>query len=828
MTGFLEKLEFVAMKATLARWLGVLLFCAIGPFLGPLQAAMAPLPFTLGTPAPGEIERFEIGDQSYYTFTLTTEGGVRPSILYGTSAGFMADRIVFNNLSNQITALGNVRVTLGPQVLYGDHLEYDTELGRGMLTNADLRSDEISVSGGKIDIREVIVKDGDRLQEQWNFEVVDGSVTASGFTIPLYHVDAEFIRLVPRIRAWLYGAAYHVTNIPFMYVPIPYLTRSLRKEPFAYVFEPGYQDEKGGIILNRFHLHYQDIIHPLARGTIYVDGFTRQGVGTGARWNYLREPEADSYLYGYYIDQQDDFDEDQDARVQTEGSRGKIAFQHFQRFGKEKDWTLTAKGRRLSDPDFDEDYDDEEKTREFTTDDLDTDRDAFVNLSRRDRNSNFRVIYKERLEDFNLSEFQEDERAPEVVYDSKLRPFEGTDIFHRLQFSAGRYKSHQTTSIGNVERILPPTDPENLDADIEQEVERADLQLELNRPYPFQTFTVIPFIGYEGTVYGDATRKTRIWTHSGENDREVLVEEYDSLIRNVGKAGVEFNTKRIFEFDDPSGEIERRLLVKPSVTLLGLIPSEDLEDLHPDATKWRRLAPGGRQIQFSEELSRQDRPGFVTIDEIDSIRDEFAGLVLRLENRYQTRTKGGILRDVVRGSVSTAVDFTETEEGEEEFATVFGELHVSPFDWLAYDGFIQYEPQGSFIQSMRNAIIWSPIDPLSFEVAYSRYQFTEDADEEEELAFLVDWDLSIRYSLLYEERYDLDDSLTRLRRLGVKRDFHDWILNVGITQRERESREKSFGAYFNLTFVFPRSVSDKLPTDTVGGDDERGILPPGI
>ncbi len=814
------------MKLTYSNLLCVVPVVAL--FLGTgLAQAAGPLPFTLGTPVPAEIERFEIGDESYYTFTLVTEDGVRPSILYGTSAGFMADRIVYNNHSNQITAVGNVRVTLGPQVMYGGHLEYDTELGRGMLTNADLRSDEISVSGGKIDIREVIVKDDDDLQEQWNFEVVDGSLTASGFTIPLYHVDADFIRLLPKIRAWLYGASYHVTNIPYLYIPMPYITRSLRKEPFAYVFEPGYQSEKGFIVLNRFHFHYQDEIHPLARGTAYVDGFSHQGVGVGGKWNYLREPEADSYLYGYYIDQGNDFDENSDARVDTKGSRGKVAFQHFQRLGENKDWTVTAKGRRLSDPDFDEDYQNEEETRGFTNDDLETDRDAFVNLARRDRNSNFRVIYKERLEDFNLNEFPEDERQ-EVLYDSKLRPFDGTDIYHRYQLSAGHYKSHQTTDIGNIQRILPPSVSETLDADIEQEFERADFTFDLNRPFALDKFSLIPFVGYEGTAYGNAYRKTRIWTHSGSNDREELVEEFDSRFRHVGKAGIEFNTKRIFNLTDPGAEIERRLLLKPSITLLGLLPNEDFEDLNPDSMRWNRVSPGRRQIQFSEELAKVDRPGFPEIDQIDSIRDEFGGLVLRMESRYQTRAKGGVIRDIVRGTVSTAIDFTENDPGEEELATVIGELYVSPTEWLAYNGYLEYEPQGSFIQSSRNALTWSPFDPLSFEVAYSRFQFTETSTEEEELAFLVDVDLSIRYSINYEERYDLDDNITRLRKIGIQRDFHDWILNVGFTQSQRESRDKSFGTYFNLSFVFPRSVSNKLPYDSIGGDDEEGLLPPEI
>ncbi|MCB9784928.1 MAG: hypothetical protein H6751_18305 [Candidatus Omnitrophica bacterium] len=814
------------MKTRRLVGLIVPLFLAL---FGRIEAAEAagPFPFTLGTPVPAEMERFEIGDQSYYTFTLSTENGIRPSILYGTSAGFMADRIVYNSFSRQITAVGNVRVTLGPQVMYGDHLEYDTEMGRGMLTNADLRSDEISVSGGKIDIREIVVQDDDDLQERWNFEVVDGSVTTSGFTIPLYHVDAEFLRLVPKIRAWLYSASYHVTNIPYLYVPFPYLTRSLRKEPFAYVFEPGYSDEKGFILLNRFHFHYQDEIHPLARGTAYVDGYTHQGVGVGGKWNYLREPEADSYLYGYYIDQQNDFDEKPDARVNTEGSRGKIAFQHFQRFGKDKEWTVTAKGRRLSDPDFDEDYDDEERTRGFTENDLETDRDAFVNVARRGRNSNMRAIYKERLEDFNINEYPEDERQ-EVVYDSKLRPFQGTEIYHRYDFSAGHYKSHQTTSIDNIDRIQPPSVSENLDADIEQEFDRADFSYELNRPFPLDTFTLVPFAGYEGTAYSDAYRKTRVWTHSGENEREALVEEYDSRFRHVGKAGIEFNTKRIFNLNDPGAEINRRLLVKPTITLLGILPNEDFENVHPDDSKWRRYAAGTRQIQFSEELPHADRPGFPDIDQIDSIRDEFGGFELRLESRYQTRKAGGPVRDVIRGTLSTAVDFTETHSWEQEWSTVIGELYVSPYDWISYNSYVEYEPDGSYLQSFRNALTWSPADPLSFEVAYSRFQFTQDSPEQEELALLVDLDLSIRYSINYEERYDLDDNLTRLRKIGLTRDFHDWILNVGVTQRQRESREKSFGTYFTMTFVFPRSVSDQLPVDSVSGDDEEGIYPPGI
>ena len=36
-----------------------------------------------------------------------------------------------------------------------------------------------------------------------------------------------------------------------------------------------------------------------------------------------------------------------------------------------------------------------------------------------------------RLNRLSAVEYPEDERSPEVVYDSKRRPFEGTSLFHR-------------------------------------------------------------------------------------------------------------------------------------------------------------------------------------------------------------------------------------------------------------------------------------------------------------------------------------------------------------------------------------------------------------
>jgi hypothetical protein len=711
---------------------------------------------------------------------------------------------------------------MGPQLLLGDHLEYNMDARRGTLTNAYMRGSDVLVTGGRIEIEEIDVRDRDGVEQAYNFEVRDGSITACEYTIPHYHLTADFLRVVPNVRVWLYSAAYRITKLPIFY--LPYLTRSLRKEPFAYVFEPGYDSDKGFILLNRFHFHYQDLIHPWARATVYADYFSRMGPGIGAKWTYLRQPEADSFVHGYYINQRDDFDETDDSRTDsTEGSRGKIYFQHFQRLNSQ--WTLTGKGRRLSDPDFDEDYRDEEIIRGFQSEELRSDRDAFINLARTSTNSNFRIIHKERLDDFNLLEFQEDERSPEVVYDSKRRPFDGTDIYHHFKFSAGHYKSHQTTDTGNVDRVITTA---GTDADIEQEFSRGDFEAELNRPFNVGALTVIPFAGYEGTAYSDATRKTRVWEHRGEDQLDpvqVLVEEYDGLFRHVLSGGMEFVTRRALRFDDPEKNVERRLLFEPSVTFLGQLPSEDLEDLNPDSE--HPASPASDLIVRSRDLADDLRPGFPFIDEVDSIRDEFLGLELRLESRYQTRKTGGASRDVVRAAVSTAVDFTETDDGDEEFSPVLAELFVSPFEWLHFSNYLEYEPKGSFIRSARSALRWEPAFPLAVEIAYSRFQFTEDADKQEELAVALDFPVSQRYAFTYEERFDLDDSETRLRRIGVVRDFHDWILTVGVSQRNRESRQKSFGTYFTLTLKTPRALEGALPFErAVSVDDEEGALPP--
>lgn len=822
MTGSEEKLTLLSMRGWWVASLWFLAVCVGG--LRPEGAAA--LPFTVGAPVPIDFERITLLDRSYNVYTLSTIDNTRPSILMG-DASFMADQITFDELSGQITALGDVRVTLGPQLLRGDHLEFNVESRRGILTNARMRSSELQVVGGKIEIREIDVLETEGVTQAYSYEILSGSITACEYAIPHYYLEADFFRVVPGARVWLYGAVYRVLGVPIFY--FPYLTRSLRKEPFAYVFDPGVDGDKGFVLLNRFHFHYDKEIHPLARGTVYADLYTKQGVGMGARWNYLNQPEAESYLHGYYIDQEDDFGETDEARVNTEGSRGKVAFQHFQRFG--PDWTLTGKGRRLSDPDFDEDYRTEEIIRGFSEDELSSDRDAFLNLARRQTNSNMRVIVKKRLEDFNLLEFQEDERT-EVVYDSKRRPFTGTDIYHRWKFSAGDYGSHQTTDVGNIDRIDPTVFPpsDRYDADISQNFARANLFGEINRPFNLPELSIIPFASLQLNAYSDATRFTHTWTHQGENDPSVLIEEYDGLVRAIGSAGTEFVTRRELRFDDPALGVERRLLFEPSVKLLGQAPTEDFEDYDPDNI--RELSgnnTGGFILSDDPNLSRVDKPGYPYIDDVDSIRDEFLGFEFKLESRFQTRKPGGRVRDWVVGSLSTAVDFTETEEGEEPLSTVFAELFVYPFDWLTYSSYLEYEPQGSYVRSFRNALNWRPTHLVDLGVAYSQYQFDEDVDDpEEEIAFNLNLQLSTRYTLLYTEYYDVDDSLSRRRKLVVSRDFHDWILDVGVHQSERESRDQNTSAFFSLRLKTPKSVEGGvLPVaPAIGGDQGRASLPP--
>jgi hypothetical protein len=285
-------------------------------------------------------------------------------------------------------------------------------------------------------------------------------------------------------------------------------------------------------------------------------------------------------------------------------------------------------------------------------------------------------------------------------------------------------------------------------------------------------------------------------------------------------------TRRALKFDDPAQGVERRLLFEPSIKALGRLPSSDFEDMNPDDED--PAAPGDTPaIIRSNQLARIDRPGFPYIDEVDSIRDEFGGFEFRLESRYQTRRAGGKTRDWVIGTVSTAVDFTETEEGEEPLSTVFAELFILPFDWLTFSSYLEYEPQGSFVRSFRNALTWIPTELASLGVAYSQYKFDENADEaEEDLSFFADITLSPRYKLRYQEHYDINDSMTRLRRIAVSRDFHDWIIDVGYRESQRESRERSVGTYFSLTLKTPKCLKGKIPSTSVGGDNESGIRPP--
>ncbi|MCG3196870.1 MAG: LPS-assembly protein LptD [bacterium] len=809
---------------TFRGWWGALA-CGVA---GLVVCAMAQaLPFTIGSPVPLDIERTTVAGKDYNVLTLSRVGDVRPTILYG-DASFMADRITYDELSAQITAFGNVRATVGPQLLLGEHLEYNLDARRGILTNANMRNNEIHVSGGKIEIREIDIRDKAGVEQAYSYEILDGTITACEYAIPHYHLEADFFRVVPEARVWLYGALYRVIRVPIFY--FPYLTRSLRKEPYAQVIQAGVDSNKGFTWLNRFHFHYNKVIHPLLRGTLYADYFSKQGVGVGGRWNYLNQKEAPSYIHGYFIDQKDNFDENQNAKEDTEGSRSKVAFQHFQRFNQE--WTLTGKGKVLSDPDFDEDYDAEELIRGFSREDLTNDRYPFLNLARTRTNSNFRLITKHRLQDFNVLEFQEDERD-EVVYDSKRRPITGTDFYHRFRFSAGNYASRQTVNVDRSERVdranipVAPGDTGVYELETKQDFQRANISGEVNRPLVFETFTLIPFLSLDGTAYSNAERNLRVETVRGDHLRAELDEEYDSLLRGILSGGVEFTTRRAMRFDDPAAGIERRLLLEPGIGLVGRLPTKDIEDIHPDSEDPVGLPALTDPIIRSRDPRLADNriPGWPVIDEVDSIRDEFFGFEFRLETRYQTRKAGGNVRDVVVASLSTALDFTETDRGEEEFATVFGELFVNPFEWLGFTSYLEYEPNGSFVRSFRNAVTWRPTEPLALTTAYSEFRVNESVKEaEQEVTVTADLALSSRYRLSYSEFYDINDSITRQRRFVLGRDFHDWILDVGVRESRRETKDRSIGAYFSLTLKTPKGVQG---VPGLKSDEEAGGLAAG-
>ncbi|HBN96802.1 MAG TPA: hypothetical protein DDZ66_10920 [Firmicutes bacterium] len=201
------------------------------------------------------------------------------------------DLLTMDVATGEVWVQGDVRLIQGDQELRGESLVYNVETGQGTLDQARTevvlpeKTGSIFLSGESIGI-------GDE-----KFTVMQAKFTTCDLAESHYHLATKELEYYPGEKVIIRGVTYYEGRVPLFYWP--YLVIPLGLDDGQNFFTLpvfGYSEVEGYYMKNIFNYYFNSRSH----GHLYLDLFTRLGVGVGARHFYDLENlgKGSLYLYG--------------------------------------------------------------------------------------------------------------------------------------------------------------------------------------------------------------------------------------------------------------------------------------------------------------------------------------------------------------------------------------------------------------------------------------------------------------------------------------------------------------------------------------------------
>ena len=266
-----------------------------------------------------------------------------------------ADEIRFDANRQDITAIGHVTVTAGPDVLSGQRLEMNLETETGSLSGGELFLGEnhFYIAGDRIE------KAGSETYKIDNFRI-----TTCDPADPDWHLTGRDLSVTVEGYGTMRHAAFWVKKVPVLYVPYLFFPVKTRRQTGLLVPELDYSREKGLAYGQPFFWAIDDS----SDMTFYAQAMARRGVLLGAEYRQVFDQESrlavminglnDSLRNESGPGAVDDYDygNDDDAWLRTNGGRYWFRMKQDQALG----WGIKTQVDIdvVSDQDYLKDFDD--------------------------------------------------------------------------------------------------------------------------------------------------------------------------------------------------------------------------------------------------------------------------------------------------------------------------------------------------------------------------------------------------------------------------------------------------------------------------------------
>ncbi len=233
-------------------------------------------------------------------------------------------------------ASGNVRLTDGPMVLHSNEMEWEAATGRARAQgDVWLDDPDFFLEGSSLDFQVTeklgLVEDGriymrdpgyrirgSRIEKLGvdEFLIENGSFTLCEGDVPDWKFGASRIEITKGGYARARNAVFYLSDIPVFYLPyIIYPVKTERESGFL-MPSIGYSDEKGA----QLSLVYFLDLGRNRDATIYLDHFTKMGLGKGLEYRYIEAMENEGVFEYYHLGGRKEVPDDYAWRLDHQGN----------------------------------------------------------------------------------------------------------------------------------------------------------------------------------------------------------------------------------------------------------------------------------------------------------------------------------------------------------------------------------------------------------------------------------------------------------------------------------------------------------------------------
>jgi LPS-assembly protein len=210
-----------------------------------------------------------------------------------------ADTVRYDSRTERAEASGHVFLKDPDGYLYGEQMQVEMENATGIAYNGGgfISAYDFRLSGREIE----------KLSDE-RYRVKDGFFTTCAGRVPAWKFGARSVSVTPEGFARAKHVKFYLKDLPVLYLPyIVYPVRTKRSSGFLLPMG-GYSSDRG----MQLSLAYYQVLGQNQDATVYVDHFSKMGLGTGLEYRYIfgRDNAGEANLYyvsAYDNSNQDDF-----------------------------------------------------------------------------------------------------------------------------------------------------------------------------------------------------------------------------------------------------------------------------------------------------------------------------------------------------------------------------------------------------------------------------------------------------------------------------------------------------------------------------------------